>query len=259
MRASRQSQTTIEVRPSTNKSRVETQITITLYAKRLPAAVRKLHLPTESISKPKFLAKDYVRTEDTLELHTAVVCASAMQNPRLLQKALARARGDPVVKKEKRRSSTGGTLDKEDADSSDEDKPLNGGEVQICANCVGREHKRAARKKQKKPEDEDKWFEMENERIIIFNEKEVQDWKVEEPAATSYPNHQDSEPLMAITVPMRIACYCRHQGEKQGFQYVCHALLRAIGLLTEHQGDFYPYRSRRRICRTNPYRPHPHY
>ncbi|KAK0616139.1 Tankyrase-1 [Lasiodiplodia hormozganensis] len=206
-----------------NKSRVETQINIRMTLDPLPPGVTKLHLPTHTISKPKLLAKDVVRAADTLELHTSLVCASAMEKPELRDRALKRAASSEsnARKSQPRRPSQG---DMADDDPDDPNKPANGGEVRICQNCVQRERKRAARKRVKKQEDEEAWAEYEYERVIVFNDKEYKDWGPPQPPKQA--NEQvASEPVfpptaMQVEVPMRIACYCRHQGEKNGFRVI---------------------------------------
>ncbi|KAF2085833.1 hypothetical protein K490DRAFT_45885, partial [Saccharata proteae CBS 121410] len=205
-----------------SKSRVETQITIKLTLDPLPQGVTKLHLPTHTVSKPKLLAKQIVKDADTLELHTSLVCASAMEKPHLRQRALQRAASQVsnTRKSGPRRSSTGDMG--EDDDPDDPDKPANGGEVRICQNCVQRERKRAARKRVKKQEDEEAWAEYEHERVIVFNDKEYKDWQQPTPPKSEGPAAGFTFPpgAMQIDVPMRIACYCRHQSEKIGFRVI---------------------------------------
>lgn len=201
-----------------NKSRVETQINIKLTLDPLPPGVSKLHLPTHTVSKPKLLAKDIIQAPDTLELHTSLVCASAMEKPDLRKHALERAAAfdSNTRKSQPRRSSQG---DMTDDDPDDPEKPANGGEVRICQNCVQRERKRAARKRVKKQEDEEAWAEYEYERVIVFNDKEYKDWQTPASPKTDGTNAAAFPAgAMQIEVPMRIACYCRHQGEKIGFR-----------------------------------------
>ncbi|KAF2145961.1 uncharacterized protein K452DRAFT_294580 [Aplosporella prunicola CBS 121167] len=204
-----------------SKSRVETQITIKLTLDPLPSGVSKLHLPTHTVSKPKLLAKQIIKDPDTLELHTSLVCASAMEKDHLRLCALHRAASyeSNTRKSGPRRQSTG---DQPDDDPDDPDKPANGGEVRICQNCVQRERKRAARKRVKKQEDEEAWAEYEYERVIVFNDKEYKEWQP--PTATKNIEGANSFTFppgaMQIDVPMRIACYCRHQSEKIGFRVI---------------------------------------
>lgn len=217
------SQHQLHIFQMTTKSRVETQIAIKLTLFPFPEGVTKLHLPTHTISKPKLLNKDVPKDQDdTLELHTSLVCASAMAKPLAKKRALERAQSNepPNLKKE-RRSSTTALQDSENPD--DPNHPLNGGEVHICHNCINRERKRASRKRVKKQDDEELWNSYEKERVIVFNDKEYKEWappvSVKEPlpeGASSLP--PDFPGAMQVEVPMRIACYCRHQGEKTGFQ-----------------------------------------
>ena len=204
------------------KSRVETQIPIKMTLYPMPKGVTRLHLPTHTISKPKLVAKPTpVKSPDMLELHTMLVCTSAMQDLVKRQRALARA-AEPkseVKIEEDQPESTDNSPSAED----DERKPLNGGEVNICQGCILREQKRASRKKTKKPEEEESWKEDEAKRVIVFNTSEIKDWQ--SPLATkSEGDDEDTGPppphgAMQIDLPMRIACYCRHQNEKLGFQY----------------------------------------
>lgn len=184
------------------KSRVETQIPIKMTLYPVPAGVKKIHLPPHTISKPKLLAKPRpAPAPDTLELFTQLVCTSAMAKPGLKEKALARAAvsGHPVEVR---------------AEPEGDDKPENGGEVHICPGCVTREHKRANRKKVKKPEEEENWKKDETKRVIVFNTQEVKEWQ--------QPPPEEIRPCgtMQIEAPMRIACYCRHHHEKLGFQVI---------------------------------------
>ncbi|KAG8160256.1 hypothetical protein KVR01_009792 [Diaporthe batatas] len=184
------------------KSRVETQIPIKMTLYPVPAGVKKIHLPPHTISKPKLLAKPRpAPAPDTLELFTQLVCTSAMAKPGLKDRALARAAvsGHPAEVR---------------AEPDGDDKPENGGEVHICAGCVTREHKRANRKKVKKPEEEENWKKDETKRVIVFNTQEVKDWQ--------QPPPEEIRPsgTMQIEAPMRIACYCRHHHEKLGFQVI---------------------------------------
>ncbi|KAL1625812.1 SPT3 Dosage dependent suppressor of Ty-induced promoter mutations-like protein [Diplodia seriata] len=201
-----------------NKSRVETQICIRLTLDPMPPGVTKLHLPTHTVSKPKLLAKEIIKAPDTLELHTSLVCASAMDKPELCKIALKRAAGyESNTRKSQPRRPSKGDMTEDNPD--DPDKPSNGAEVRICQNCVQRERKRAARKRVKKQEDEEAWAEYEYERVIVFNDKEYKDWGAPAPPKQGEINTPAYPPsAMQIEVPMRIACYCRHQGEKNGFR-----------------------------------------
>ncbi|RMZ77874.1 hypothetical protein DV738_g4192, partial [Chaetothyriales sp. CBS 135597] len=212
----------LTVHPTSLKSRVETQIPIKLTLSCLPPGVKKLHLPIHTVSKPKFLVKGGVeKSPDMLELHTSLVCTSAMQDPVKLQRALARARGeDPnSFSKPSPASATTSSSSKDD-----DDRPLNGGEVRICVGCIQRERKRASRKKQKKPDEEEAFQKDEEKRVVVFNTNEVKEWTDSSKDASS----THSTPLalangsgaVHVELPMRIACYCRHQNEKMGFQVI---------------------------------------
>jgi IPT/TIG domain/Ankyrin repeats (many copies) len=219
------SQSMLMVYPTSLKSRVETQIPIKMTLAPLPAGATKLRLPSYTVSKPKFLAKPEAdRSPEILELSTSLVCTSAMQDQAKLDRAFARARGEDVgpVSKPSPASSTGSQCSKDD-----EEKPLNGGEVKICSGCIQRERKRASRKKQKKPDEEEMFQKDEEKRVIVFNTNEIKEWA--EPAKdtpTSLSGHQGNPPpplpkgAMQVELPMRIACYCRHQNEKLGFQVI---------------------------------------
>ncbi|KAL4895946.1 hypothetical protein BDV59DRAFT_173507 [Aspergillus ambiguus] len=199
----------LTVHPTSLKSRVETQIPIRLTLYPLPTGVKKLRLPSHTISKPKFLAPPSAeRSPDTVELHTSLVCTSAMQDQAKLKKAFARARGDLRFLE----------------NSQEDDKPSDGGEVKICAGCIQRERKRAFRKKQRKPEEDELFQKDEEKRVIVFNTNEIKEWA--EPSKNGVPGYGDvpvpSIPAgaMQVELPMRIACYCRHQNEKLGFQVI---------------------------------------
>ncbi|KAK3315297.1 hypothetical protein B0H66DRAFT_340520 [Apodospora peruviana] len=197
--------------PGKTKSRVETQIAIKLVLRPLPPGIRKLHLPQHTVGKPKYLAKSAAKpAEDMLELHTVLVCTSAMENSELQVKALARARRaalawNPEVPAEDQ-------LESEDTPLG----PQEGGEVQICAGCITREKKRASRRKKIKPADEDDaWTKNESKRVILFNTQEIKDWEESKPEE----RHAGMNGVYVDT-PMRITCYCRHHTEKKGFQVI---------------------------------------
>lgn len=213
-------QPSLHIYPTTLKSRVETQIPIKMTMNPLPPGIKKLRLPTHTVSKPKFLAKaESDKSPDTLELTVSLVCTSAMQDPLRKQRALARARGEDLsaYSRPSPASSTGSYSSKDD-----DEKPLNGGEVKICSGCIQRERKRASRKKQKKPEEEEMFQKDEERRVVVFNTNELKEW-IEVTKETQPAN--DMTPLpppgtMQVELPMRIACYCRHQNEKMGFSVI---------------------------------------
>lgn len=199
----------LRILPTPLKSRVETQIPIKMTLSPLPPGVTKLHLPAHTISKPKLLAKPTPEpSPDTLVLHVSLVCTSAMEHPEWKKKALERAKTQPQ----------GSLPDMDD----EENAPQNGGEVRICAGCITRERKRAARKKIKKPDEEKVWSQDEERRVIVFNTQEVKEWQPLSGMLDSIgrPEPVASNRTMQIDAPMRIACYCRHHGEKMGFNVI---------------------------------------
>ena len=220
---------TLHVAPLPFKSRVETQSNVKLTIDPLPSHVTKLHLQPHTISKSKLMAKPQPdRSPDTYELLTTLVCTSAMQHRDKYERALARTAGtyQPSERQEGRRSSAG------DANSTDDDenKPLNGGPVIICFGCIERERKRAARKKTKNQEEEELWLKDEAKRIVVFNTHEIKEWQTPSNSKTTEGNNRNmpagieersfTSNAMQVDLPMRIACYCRHQEEKMGFRYV---------------------------------------
>jgi hypothetical protein len=212
----------MHISPLGHKSRVETQIPIKFTVDPMPPGVKKIHLPTETIAKAKFLAKETPKSPDTLELSAMLVCTSAMEKPENKARALELAREGTHLQygKEPRRSSTGDVKKSTEPDPNDPDSPTNGGPVRICDNCVSRERKRAGRKKSKKQEDEEKWYDYEHDRIIMFNTQEYLDFHP--PTPSKEPQYYDptvfSPDAQQVDAPMRIVCYCRHQQEKTGFQ-----------------------------------------
>ncbi|KAH7413304.1 hypothetical protein BKA64DRAFT_692403 [Cadophora sp. MPI-SDFR-AT-0126] len=206
--------------PTPLKSRVETQIPIKMTLFPMPPGITKLHLPTHTISKPKLLAKPTpARSPDTLELYTSLVCTSAMQNPEARRRAFERAASGELPSTEEASPGESGS------DEDDENKPLNGGDVKICVGCITRERKRAARKKVKKVEEEESWHKDEAKRVIVFNTHEVKEWQAPTSQPPSEATGDRPEPFvpdgaMQVDAPMRIACYCRHQNEKLGFQVI---------------------------------------
>lgn len=222
----------LHVHPLPPKSRVETQIPVKLTLHPVPLGTSKIHLQTHTISKSKLVAKPTPeRSPDMLELHAMLVCTSAMQDPVKRRRAFARATTiSSNDNRECRPSSLGDTTSSED----DEDKPANGGPVHICMGCIERERKRAARKKTKNIEEEQLWQKDEAKRTIVFNTQEVKEWQEPSPSktgenaqnpATYGQDVQLPESAVQVDIPMRIACYCRHQEEKTGFQCVQNLLL----------------------------------
>ena len=227
------------------KSRVETQIPVKLTLHPVPPGISKIHLQTHTISKSKLVAKPTPeKSPDMLELHAMLVCTSAMQDPTKRGRAFTQAATLlSNEKRESRRSSSGDTTSSDD----DEDKPSNGGPVHICLGCIERERKRAARKKTKNVEEEQLWQKDEAKRTIVFNTQEVKEWQEPSPPkigentqnpATYGQNAQFPETAVQVDIPMRIACYCRHQEEKIGFQCVKTALSFIHGIADSFSGSY---------------------
>ncbi|KAL2796743.1 hypothetical protein BJX66DRAFT_129203 [Aspergillus keveii] len=203
----------LTVHPTSLKSRVETQIPIKLTLYPLPPGVKKIRLPSHTISKPKFLASAATeRSPEILELYTSLFCTSAMQDKEKLRKAFAKAAAGTRY-----RPSSSSAVG---AEAQEEDKPLEGGEVKICSGCIQRERKRAFRKKQRKPEEDELFQKHEDKRVIVFNTNELKDWTEPPKSAASESQMPQIPGSMQVELPMRIACYCRHQNEKQGFQVI---------------------------------------
>jgi len=177
----------------------------------VPPGITKIHLPSYTISKPKFQAKPpFVKSDDTLELYTMLVCASALQKDGVEERAFNLA----ALTEEGSKDDQSGMS----ADENDPSKPLNGGAVSICQGCIVRERKRAARKKTKKVDEEEEWAKDEAKRVVVFNCAEVRDWCVPGTKEAAVKDHEGPLDSMFVHAPMRIACYCRHQSEKVGFQ-----------------------------------------
>lgn len=206
----------LEVAAIPEKSRVETQIPIELKMHNVPKGITKVHLPAHTISKPKFQSKTpYERSPDTLELSAMLVCASAMEKGDLEEGAFQRAAKDDIFVPQEENQPAAAKVQTEDPDPN---KPLNGGPVSICSGCINRERKRAARKKTKKQEEEDDWAQDEAKRVIVFNTQEVRDWCVDGSKDIPLKDQAGQVQTAIVKAPMRIACYCRHQNEKIGFQ-----------------------------------------
>ncbi|KAI1117441.1 hypothetical protein F5Y14DRAFT_349021 [Nemania sp. NC0429] len=200
-----------------NKSRVETQIPLKITLHNLPKGIKKVHLPAHTIAKPKLLQKPSTGpSPDTLELTTMLVCTSAMSDEAKMKRAFERAG---------RKLRINEPNNPVDSIEDEENKPENGGEVRICDGCITRERKRAGRKKHKKPEEEELWDRYEHERAIVFNTQEVKEWQtvtpvMADPTGAGLINGAIPEGTVQVDAPMRIACYCRHHGEKFGFQVI---------------------------------------
>ena len=222
----------LQIAPISTKSRVETQINIVMTLERPPPSAEYLHLPLHTIAKSKLLAKDEFDQSKVLELHTMLVCTSAMRKPRLKAKALQRAaaQNNDEIQSRAEQARASGDEDKNDLKNIDEaDKPANGGEVRICSNCIQRERKRAGRKKTKREEEQQHWERYETERVVVFNSNEFLPFKpyeaAQQPArdgnqAMEIEPYIPPEGALQVAAAMRIACYCRHQSEKEGFQVI---------------------------------------
>lgn len=202
------------------KSRVETQIPVTLKMQNMPEGIKRIHFPPSSISKAKLLTRPPPpKSPDMLEVHVALVCTSAMSDPTKRKLALDREAG--------RKQQMEATCNR-----GEKQKPLDGGAVNSCSKCIKRERKRASRKKVKNIEEEQAWQYHEANRIIVFNIQEVID--LPDPATTHIqtqnaefgnvqgPYHRLPPAIltpMDIGLAMRITCYCRHHEEKVGFRY----------------------------------------
>ncbi|KAI1435626.1 hypothetical protein GGR50DRAFT_311242 [Xylaria sp. CBS 124048] len=204
------------IHPMPVKSRVETQIPLKITLHNLPKGIKRVHLPTHTISKPKLLQKPPTGPNpDMLELTTMLVCTSAMLDESRLKRAYGRAAAKTNSNK----------LSSPEGADDEENKPQNGGEVRICGGCITRERKRAGRKKHKKPEEEELWDRFERERAIVFNTQEVKEWQtvtpvMADPTGAGFISGALPEGTVQVDAPMRIACYCRHHGEKLGFQVI---------------------------------------
>jgi hypothetical protein len=216
------------------KSRVETQISVRFMLISPPPGILKLRLPRHAISKIKYIEDNHpTSSPDTLNLQATVVCASAMALHDQLHRALCEARDEPIpswileeqsARLAMERAGTDSITDQgvslemsaggreERRPKIDYSKPLFGASVQICEQCMNRERKRASRKKNKKPEEEEKWAQDERKRIVVFNTNQVRQF-----SPITGPGEATA---IASETQMRICCYCRHHGEKDGFRLV---------------------------------------
>ncbi|KAK4505759.1 hypothetical protein PRZ48_003724 [Zasmidium cellare] len=221
----------LHIAPISTKSRVETQINVVMTIEKPPPGLEHLHLPLHTIAKSKLLAKDDFDKSKVLELHTMLVCTSAMHNSQLKEKALqkaAAANNEEIQHRAELARSTGDDEKNDPKNVEEADRPANGGEVRICTNCIQRERKRAGRKKTKREEEQQHWERFETERVVVFNSNEYLPFK---PPEMQYPPREGAIPVegeqyvppegsLQVQAAMRIACYCRHQSEKEGFQVI---------------------------------------
>lgn len=228
----------LHIAPISTKSRVETQINIIMTLEKPCPGVEYLHLPLHTIAKSKLLAKEQYDRKKALELHAMLVCTSAMNNTQLREKALKRAALQDNLEVQRRAERLREVSDEDKnnmTDVDDADKPSNGGEVRICSNCIQRERKRAGRKKLKKEEEQQHWERFETERVVVFNSNEYLPFKPydasnsasREGNSSDDANYVPPDGALQVSAAMRIACYCRHQSEKEGFRVIftlkdCH-------------------------------------
>ena len=250
----------LHIAPISTKSRVETQINVVMTLEKPPPGTEQLHLPLHTIAKSKLLAKEDFDRSKVLELHTMLVCSSAMHTSALKEKALKRAAAqkNEDIQKRAEQQRESGDEDKNDMKNVPEaDKPANGGEVRICNNCIQRERKRAGRKKLKKEEEQQHWERYETERVVVFNSNEYLPFK---PFEHSHQPQRDGgmgvedayhapEGAISVAAAMRIACYCRHQNEKEGFQ--------VIFTLKDQQGNVVAQEMSDSILITDDHKTHP--
>lgn len=195
-----------------NKTRAETQIKTLLVLDPLPRQFQWVRFPRHTLSKSKQLASDdeIVTNEDgnsSVKVDLTLVCATTVEKPDGLDRALRRARGDePTPTRPK------GTQVAE-IDKDDPAHPQNGGAVVICEGCKERERKRYDRKKKRNQEEENEWNNYEDQRIIMINEKEFKRWQDVE------SGQQHGPEAKKVEFAMRITCYCRHQEEKSPVGY----------------------------------------
>jgi hypothetical protein len=236
----------LHIAPISTKSRVETQINVIMTLEKPPPNTEYLHLPLHTIAKSKLLAKEEVDKSKSLELHTMLVCTSAMRNPELKEKALqnAASQDNNAIQRRAEQQKDAGEEDKNDLKNiPEEDRPSNGGEVRICNNCIQRERKRAGRKKLKKEEEQQHWERYETERVVVFNSNEFLSFKPWEAGQQPQKDHGladdyiPPEGSMHVTAAMRIACYCRHQSEKEGFQVIFTMKDQAGNMIAQEMSD----------------------
>ncbi|KAF7198018.1 Protein SPT23 [Pseudocercospora fuligena] len=255
----RRGRSPLHIAPISTKSRVETQINVVMTLEKPPAGIEHLHLPLHTIAKSKLLAKEDFDKSKVLELHTMLVCTSAMHNPQFKEKALQRAAAQNNEEIQRRAELMRDANDEDKNDSKnvdDADKTTNGGEVRICSNCIQRERKRAGRKKTKREEEQQHWERFETERVVVFNSNEYLPFKPCDPGTysqrdTGVDGEQYVPPdgALHVTAAMRIACYCRHQSEKEGFQ--------VIFTMKDQQGNVVAQQMSDSILITDDHKTHP--
>ncbi|KAH7073556.1 hypothetical protein BKA63DRAFT_35811 [Paraphoma chrysanthemicola] len=194
------------------KTRAETQIKTLLVIKPLSRQRQYIRFPRHTLSKSKQLAtKDEIDTNQandaSIIVDLTLVCATAVDKPQDLKRALRRARGSEPTPRRARGTQVS-EIEKDDAAH-----PQNGGAVVICEGCKERERKRYDRKKKRNQDEENEWTNYEDDRIIMINEKEFKRLQDVEPDATN------GSEAKKVEFAMRITCYCRHQEEKSPMGY----------------------------------------
>jgi len=258
--APRSGRSPLHIAPISTKSRVETQINVVMTLEKPPPFAEHLHLPLHTIAKSKLLTKEDYDPSKVLELHTMLVCTSAMHNAGMKEKALTRAatQDNTDIQRKAELHRDGDAIKNElKGDDDDDDRPANGGEVKICTNCLQRERKRAGRKKLKKEEEQQHWERYETERVVVFNSNEYLPFKpaeqMQHPRGESGTGAEEPynppEGAIAVQAQMRIACYCRHQSEKEGFQ--------VIFTLKDYQGNVVAQQISDSILITDDHKTHP--
>ncbi|KAL8668820.1 MAG: hypothetical protein Q9168_006563 [Polycauliona sp. 1 TL-2023] len=224
------------IQPISSKTRVETQIAVILTLDSPPLGVTKIHLPIRTMAKSKLIAKPRPSpSSDTFELDVMPVCASALQMPGIGPRSFALARGEDMSQQKQSSShNVNVAID-----------PKDGGPINICKGCFLREQRRANRRIEKEDSAEDiMWKQSEKDRIVIFNDAEVMDWKplgtIKESGGRRNKNKKNGESGKELQAPafepasgmpysskakqvrlqMRITCYCRHHSEDEGFQVI---------------------------------------
>lgn len=89
--------------------------------------------------------------------------------------------------------------------------------VNLCSRCIKREQKRACRKKLFDESEELSWVETRQRRLAVFNCSEVLEFKDVE-RRVYIPETGTTVAAKQLVLPLRLACYCRHHGEKKGFR-----------------------------------------
>lgn len=203
----------LKVSMDRTKTRAETQTKVTMILDPLPESYEWARFARQTISKPKQLATaDEVRENQkkgaAVSIDFTLVCAVAVEEPKDLELALARARGEGSFPTKIPR------VEVSEMEKDDPAHPQNGGAVIICNGCQERERKRFGRKKKRNEEEEEEWSTYDDKRIIIVNEKEFKRLADADVADSKWGSGAKK-----VEFSMRIACYCRHQESKTPVGY----------------------------------------